>query len=168
VDAGPPSALHRRLGHPQLPTASDLCRSLGIIVNVAGSFTSAELMPGFYKYGYGFAFFNSVSEVDQRSASCSNFTSEYISLQAFVIEANITDSSDQIQGARTIMCGTKNNFGILIAWMLAGLIGGSVFTAWTLKQNQKKKTAACPSIATWLVQSGVRDFRIVHEIVCKL
>jgi hypothetical protein len=52
------------------------------------------------------------------------------------------------------MCGTKNhlgrNFGILIAWMLAGLIGGSVFTAWTLKQNQKKKTAACPSIATWL------------------
>ena len=33
----------------------------GIIVNVSGAFTSFELMPRFYLYGYGLPFYNSVS-----------------------------------------------------------------------------------------------------------
>lgn len=82
--------------------------SFWIIVNVASSFTSLEVMPGFYSYGYGLPFFNS------------------------------------IQGARTIIFGTKNhlgqNFGILIAWMVVGAIGIVAFTAWTMEQNRRKKT----------------------------
>jgi hypothetical protein len=82
--------------------------SFWIIVNVASSFTSLEVMPGFYSYGHGLPFFNS------------------------------------IQGARTIIFGTKNhlgqNFGILVAWMVVGAIGIVAFTAWTLKQNRRKKT----------------------------
>lgn len=31
-----------------------------IIVNVASSFTSFELMPGFYKYGYAFPFYHAI------------------------------------------------------------------------------------------------------------
>ena len=33
----------------------------GIIVNVSAAFTSFELMPRFYLYGYGLPFYNSVS-----------------------------------------------------------------------------------------------------------
>ena len=37
-------------------------RTKGIIVNVSGAFTSFELMPAFYLYGYGLPFYNSVSD----------------------------------------------------------------------------------------------------------
>ncbi|KAK3173516.1 hypothetical protein OEA41_006846 [Lepraria neglecta] len=84
----------------------------GIIVNVSGAFTSFELMPGFYRYGYGFPFYNS------------------------------------IQGARTIIFGTKGhlgvNFGVLIAWMAVGLIGMLAFTARTMKGNERKRVHALP------------------------
>ena len=84
--------------------------SFWIVVNVASSFTSFEVMPGFYEYGYGFPFFNS------------------------------------IQGARTVIFGTKNhlgrNFGILIAWMVVGAIGVALFTAWTLEHNRKRRSHA--------------------------
>ncbi|KAI9838447.1 MAG: hypothetical protein M1838_004598 [Thelocarpon superellum] len=79
--------------------------SFWIIVNVASAFTSFELMPGFFQYGYGFPFFNS------------------------------------IQGARTIIFGTKNhlgrNFGILIAWMIIGLLGVYLFTFLQLRANRR-------------------------------
>ena len=32
----------------------------GIIVNILGVFTSFELLPGFYRYGYRLPFYNSV------------------------------------------------------------------------------------------------------------
>lgn len=41
--------------------ANGCFRPTGIVVNVAGSFQSFELMPRFYQYGYAFPFFNSVS-----------------------------------------------------------------------------------------------------------
>ena len=54
-----------------------------------------------------------------------------------------TDSILQIQGARTIVFGTKNhlgrNFGVLIAWMVVGMVGVAAFTAMTLRQNQKRR-----------------------------
>jgi hypothetical protein len=79
--------------------------SFWIIFNVSGAFTSFELMPGFYKYGYGFPFYNS------------------------------------IQGARAILFGTKShlgaNFGVLIAWMVAGLLGMWVGTAWVIRRNRR-------------------------------
>lgn len=31
------------------------------MVNTSGAFQSFDLMPGFYKYGYGIPFYNSVS-----------------------------------------------------------------------------------------------------------
>ena len=82
--------------------------SFWIVVNVASSFTSLEVMPDFYAYGYGFPFFNS------------------------------------IQGARTIIFGTKShlgrNFGILLAWMVIGAVGITFFTWRTLEQNRKRRS----------------------------
>jgi len=49
---------------------------------------------------------------------------------------------NSIQGARTIVFGTKNhlgrNFGILIAWMVLGLAGIVVFTALGMRENRKR------------------------------
>lgn len=45
--------------HSHLPDFIHLCT--GIIVNVSAAFTSFELMPRFYLYGYGLPFYNSVS-----------------------------------------------------------------------------------------------------------
>ncbi|MCJ1477224.1 hypothetical protein MMC13_005895 [Lambiella insularis] len=77
-----------------------------IVINAASSFTSFELMPTFYQYGYAFPFFNLT------------------------------------QGTRTIIFGNKShlgqNFGILIAWMVIGMIGIVIFTELGQKQNRKK------------------------------
>ncbi|MCJ1401876.1 hypothetical protein MMC11_005093 [Xylographa trunciseda] len=49
---------------------------------------------------------------------------------------------NSIQGARSIIFGTKNhlgrNFGILIAWMVLGLVGIVVFTALGMRENRKR------------------------------
>ncbi|KAN0117934.1 Protein of unknown function (DUF3533) domain containing protein [Hyaloscypha variabilis] len=79
--------------------------SFWIIVNVSGAFSSFEIMPSFYQYGYAFPFYHS------------------------------------IQGARTIIFGTKNhlgtNFGVLITWTVVGLLGVYGGTAWRTHTNKK-------------------------------
>lgn len=80
--------------------------SFWIIVNVSGGFTSFELEPNFYKYGYAFPFYHA------------------------------------IQGTRTILFDTKSylgtNFGVLIAWMVAGLLGMYIFTWIRVRENKRK------------------------------
>lgn len=46
---------------------------------------------------------------------------------------------EQIQGARTLIFGTKShfglNFGVLIAWMVAGVAGMYSIMFWRTKKN---------------------------------
>jgi hypothetical protein len=102
-----------------------LSDTLGIIVNVSGAFSSFEITPSFYQYGYAFPFYHSVSIHARGTLSAELIRYAYI----------------QIQGARTIIFGTKNhlgtNFGVLIAWMIVGLLGIYGGTAWRTHTNKK-------------------------------
>lgn len=81
--------------------------SFWIVLNVSSSFSSFEIMPAFYQYGYALPFYNS------------------------------------IQGARTIIFATKShlgrNFGVLLAWMVLGVLGIGVFTAYVLERNRRQR-----------------------------
>ncbi len=109
-----------------------------IIVNVSSSFTSFDLMPSFYRYGYGFLFFNSERNTSYPWA----LLKASWGAQAARKSLDWLTSLIQIQGARTIIFGTKNhlgrNSGVLLAWVVVGLAGMLLLTAWTLNENRKK------------------------------
>lgn len=57
----------------------------------------------------------------------------------------ITDTdvnTHQIQGARTIIFGTKShlgqNFGVLIAWMVVGMVGMWMNTIWVMRRDKRR------------------------------
>ena len=91
-------------------------------MNVSGAFNSFDLMSDFFQYGYAFPFYHTVKWYLLYLSGC-NSNLELL----------------QIQAARTIIFGTKShlglNFGVLILWMIAGLLGMYTITAWRVKRN---------------------------------
>lgn len=57
-----------------------------IVVNVSSSFTSFELMPPFYRYGYAFPFFNSVSQYLKCIRSLSGYLAESASRHVKILD----------------------------------------------------------------------------------
>jgi hypothetical protein len=124
---------------------------IGICCNNT-AFSSMEVMPKFYSFGYGFPFFNSVS-----SSSWVPYVSALVALCPASLLAIWWDSCPkaerlyltvQIQGSRTIMYGTKShlgrNFGVLLAWMVAGWAGMFLFTGGLVRRNKRRAIHALP------------------------